>query len=116
VSGKRILVVDDDPNIGQSMCLLLRAWGHVAEYATSPVYALRVMDALLPEFIFIDITMPVMDGYELAQKLKALPMGARLIAISATSGDEAIKRSLDAGFEAHLVKPIDTALVRRLLS
>jgi CheY-like chemotaxis protein len=116
MAGKRILVVDDDQNIGQSMCLLLRAWGHVAEYATSAVYALRVMDALLPEFVFIDITMPVMDGYELAQKLKGLPIGARLIAISSMSGEDAIKRSLDAGFEAHLVKPIDTARVRRLLS
>ena len=86
---RRVLVVDDEPDQVQMLAMLLRDSGHRVECATTALYALALARNFRPEFA-------------------AFPE-ARLFAITGRDGDEARRRSLDAGFEDHLVKPLDVA-------
>lgn len=114
--GKRVLVVDDEPDQIQMLAMLLRDAGHRVECATSALYALTLAKDFRPEFVFLDIGMPRMDGYQAAQRFRAAFPGARMFAITGRAGEEARRKSIDAGFEDHLVKPLDVALVEKILA
>jgi PAS domain S-box-containing protein len=112
---QRVLIVDDNTDVAELVAEVLRAHGHTVEVAHDGAAALRVAEAFLPETALVDIGLPIMDGYELAANLKARLGEAcpRLIAITGYGqpGDRA--RAEAAGFERHLVKPVD---VERLIS
>jgi CheY-like chemotaxis protein len=112
---KRVLVVDDDPDQIQTLAVLLRESGHRVECASNALYALTLAKDFNPEFVFLDIGMPYMDGYEAVRRFRAAFPAARMFAITGRSGAEAHRKSIDAGFEAHLVKPLDVAAVERIL-
>ncbi|HZO01177.1 MAG TPA: response regulator [Burkholderiales bacterium] len=112
---RRVLVVDDDPDQIRMLALLLRESGHRVECATNALYALTLAKEFNPEFVFLDIGMPYMDGYEAVRRFRAAFPAARMFAITGRSGDEARRKSADAGFEDHLVKPIEVAVVERIL-
>ena len=116
MGGKRILIIDDDPDQLTTLAALLRAGGHRVECATSPLYALTLARDFRPEFAFVDIAMPVMDGYETARRLRSQFGTPHVIAISGRAGPEAEARSLSAGFEAHLAKPLAIAVIERMLA
>lgn len=113
--GKRILLLDDDPDGVMLLAMHLRAEGHKVEYATNPLYALTMAKEFHPEFAFIDIGMPYMDGYTTLEKLKRHFHAARFFALTGRTGEAARRKSLDAGFEQHLVKPVDFAVIRKIL-
>ena len=112
---RRVLVVDDEPDQIQMLAMLLRDAGHRVECATSALYALTLAKDFRPEFVFLDIGMPRMDGYEAARRFRAAFPDARMFAITGRGGEEARRKSIDAGFEDHLVKPLDVAVVERIL-
>jgi CheY-like chemotaxis protein len=106
---RRVLVVDDNRDSADSLKLLLQIWGHQAQCAYGGEEALAVVSAFSPEVVLLDIGLPGMSGYELAQRLRELP-GARhatLVAVTGYSRAEDRERTAAAGFHHHLVKPVD---------
>jgi CheY-like chemotaxis protein len=104
-SPRRVLVVDDNVDAAELLADLVRAAGHEVELAHDGPQALRALDTFRPDVGILDIGLPVMDGYELAARLRErLPV--RLAALTGYGQDHDRARSQAAGFEAHFVKPV----------
>jgi CheY-like chemotaxis protein len=105
----RVLVVDDNVEYATLLAETLTELGYAARHVHDGLTALSVADAFVPDVALVDIGLPVMDGYEVAMRLAAHPQlsATRLIAITGYGQREDRARSRDAGFVAHLVKPID---------
>jgi PAS domain S-box-containing protein len=105
----RILVVDDNEDGSAMLAAALAHKGHDTRVAHDAPSALRVAAEFLPDVAVVDIGLPVMDGYELAAHLRAIPglAGLRLVALTGYSQESDRRRSREAGFHHHLVKPID---------
>lgn len=114
---KRVLVVDDNRDAGDSLAEVLRALGHSVCVATDPLDGLALAGEFEPQVAVLDIGLPGMDGYELAARIRARlgAAGCRLIALTGYGQHHDRQRSHDAGFDAHLVKPADIAQLGRLL-
>jgi len=110
VSGtaRRILVVDDNEDAALLLADVLDAYGHEARTAFDGPSALRIASEFQPDVAVLDIGLPVMDGYELAERLRNQPSlrGVRLIAVTGYGQESDRRRSLEAGFQAHLAKPV----------
>jgi signal transduction histidine kinase len=115
---RRILIVDDSRDGGESLAMLLRVLGADATLAQSGRQALECVDQLRPDVVLLDIGMPGMDGYEVARRIRANPANRhmQLIALTGWGQDEDRQRSAAAGFDHHLVKPADVDQLRQLLS
>jgi CheY-like chemotaxis protein len=113
----RVLVVNDSPDNVESMALLLRLYGHEVEVALGGAAALRAAQAQQPDAVLLDISMPGMDGYQVARKLRAMfrDKPLLLVAITAHGFEEDRRRCAEAGFDLHLVKPADPLEVENLL-
>ena len=107
---RRVLLVDDNEDALELMAAMLRSIGHDVQSATDPVTALRLAKEFKPDVAVLDIGLPVMDGYALAAQLRADlgPETPRLIALTGYGMRNDRARSTEAGFSAHLVKPIDS--------
>jgi CheY-like chemotaxis protein len=115
-TGKRILVVDDNADAADSLASLLRMMGHDTVSAHDGREALHLAVAFKPEICLLDIGLPVMDGYELARRLRASPAlcdGARLIAVSGYGQASDSERTLRAGFDPHLIKSVELDVLIR---
>jgi len=113
VESRRVLLVDDNIDAADMLAHLLQASGHRVKVAYDPVTALRLLDTFAPEVAILDIGLPVMDGYDLAIKLRER-LGhdaCRFIALTGYGLDADRGRSQAAGFERHLVKPVDPEAV-----
>jgi signal transduction histidine kinase len=106
---RRILVVEDNLDSAEAMLLLLKGVGHEVTVVSDGREAVDVAKRLRPEVILLDIGLPGMDGYELARMLRVMPetRAARLIAVSGYGQQKDRVRSHEAGFDVHLVKPVD---------
>lgn len=116
---RRVLVVDDNEDAAQSLAMLLSMWGYVVEIAHDGPSALRLAERDVFEIGVLDIGLPVMDGYELAGRLRqrAGSQQMRLIALTGYGQAADRQRSFESGFDSHLVKPIDAvALATTLVS
>jgi CheY-like chemotaxis protein/two-component sensor histidine kinase len=105
----RILIVDDNRDGAEMIATALTTAGHETQIANDPSRALRLADTFRPQVAILDIGLPVMDGYMLAQELRAHLGGDApiLIALTGYGHDQDKRRSGEAGFALHLVKPID---------
>ncbi len=105
----RVLVVDDNLDAADLFTEGLRAAGHEARSAYDGLSGLRIAEELTPDVAFIDIGLPAMDGYEVAQRLREAAPGRRILLVAVTGyGQESDReRSRAAGFDLHLVKPVD---------
>lgn len=105
----RILVVDDNEDSAETLSVLLRLWGHEVWAASSGDEAVRLARQVRPAAIILDIGLPGMDGYETARQLRRMTAtrNARLVALTGYSQPEDRLRSLAAGFDEHLIKPVD---------
>ena len=113
----RILVIDDNTDNVDSMARLLRYDGYEVSAAYCGSVALELAEADPPDAVLSDISMPGMDGYEVARQLRRMFHGRLLlVAVTALSLEEDRKRSREAGFDRHLVKPVDVEEVRKLLA
>lgn len=111
IKESRVLLVDDNKDSAMMLSMLLRAKGATVEVAYSGEQGLKLGGAFAPETIFMDIGMPGMDGYETCRRMRATDWGAqaRIIALSGWGQEEDKRRSKEAGFDAHLVKPVERA-------
>jgi len=114
----RVLVVDDDPAVAESMAVFLELEGHQVRGADSGDTALNQVQAFHPQVVILDIGLPGQDGYEVARRIRQTPGGERmkLLAVSGYSHEDALERSRQAGFDRHLVKPVDPEMLGALLA
>ena len=114
-NAQRVLLVDDNVDAVESMEILLQAFGYEVATAIHPDLALAQLDNFAPAAAVIDIGLPGMDGYQLATEIRRRLAGRpmRLIAFTGYGGADDIARATLAGFDAHLVKPVD---IDRLLA
>ncbi|HEX3775324.1 MAG TPA: response regulator [Polyangiaceae bacterium] len=115
---KKILVVDDDADAAELVSRLLEGLGHEVRRAYAPREAIQIAIEYQPDVAFLDIGLPLMDGFELAAKLSALPelRDCRFIAITGYDDADDRKQSARIGFEAHLMKPVSTETLQRVLA
>jgi len=117
-AGRRVLVVDDNVDSAESLAVLLRLYGHEVRLAHDGEAALEEAQSFRPDVIFLDLILPKMDGYEVARRLRLEPgrSGLTLVAMTGYGHEEERRRTREAGFQAHLVKPVNFDMLRDLLS
>jgi CheY-like chemotaxis protein len=104
----QILVVEDNADGRQTLSALLELLGHQVDTAENGVQGVEKALRWHPEVAFVDIGLPLLDGYQVAQRLRAtLGHGVFLIAYTAYNGPEERRRAFAVGFDAYLVKPVD---------
>src|SRR5215471_8819100 len=114
---RRVLVVDDNRDSADVLAMLLRHMGHEVETAYDGNEALERAATFEADFILLDIGMPALNGYDAARTLRAhRPQGLTLVAVTGWGQDEDRRRSREAGFDAHLIKPVDLHALTQLLS
>jgi CheY-like chemotaxis protein len=114
---RRIVVADDNEDSAESFAMLLSFSGHEVRVAHDGEAALDALREFRPDVAFLDIGMPGLTGYEVAQAVRAEPWGheMKLIAVTGWGQPDDRMRARTAGFDRHLIKPIDPAEVDRLL-
>jgi CheY-like chemotaxis protein len=115
---RRILVVDDYPNVAESMARRLTIAGHEVETALDGLQAIEVAERFRPDIVLLDIGMPKLDGYETARRIREQPWGMEmaLVALTGWGQEEDRRLSREAGFDAHLVKPVEKNELANLLA
>ncbi len=113
----RILVVDDNRDAAISLAMLLSITGHEARTAFDGEDALRVAEMMQPDLIFLDLGMPKLTGYEVCRRLRQESQEKRVVIVALTGWGlaEDRRKSFAAGFDAHLVKPVDPDSLLRTL-
>jgi PAS domain S-box-containing protein len=116
-AGRRILVVDDNVDVADSLAAVLSALGHKASAVYSGSHALEEAARLEPDFILLDIGMPGMNGYQVADELRRRPAEKRplLVAITGFGQQKDLDRTREAGFDHHLVKPVALNALQQVL-
>jgi CheY-like chemotaxis protein len=116
-TGNRVLLVDDDADSTEPLALLLQSKGHDTRIATSGADAIAVAQSFDPHVVLLDLGLPAMDGYEVARRLRQEPRGGDvvLVALTGWSGREVRQRAADAGFDYHLVKPVNWEELGRIV-
>jgi PAS domain S-box-containing protein len=117
-SARRILVADDNEDAAYGLSSLLEILGHEVRTAADGLEAIDVASAFRPDVILLDIGMPRLNGYDACRRLREQPWGrsAVIVALTGWGQNEDKRRSQDAGFDHHLVKPIDFAMLQKLLA
>jgi len=117
VTKLRVLVVDDNVDGAEMLSVFLDLSGHVTRLAHSGREALALVEEFEPHVVFLDIGLPDMSGYDVARALRARSstLQPRLVAVTGWGAEEDRRRAQDAGFDDHLVKPVDTKRVSVLL-
>ena len=108
VSPRRILVADDNNDAVEALALQLRLAGHEVRSANDGLEALEVAETFAPQVVLLDLGMPRMDGYETAREIRRKWWGksATLVALTGWGGQQDRQKTTEAGFDAHLVKPV----------
>lgn len=116
-SHRRILIVDDNKDSAQSLAILLSMSGNVTATAHDGLEALEVAEEFRPDVALLDIGLPRLNGYEVARRLRETEAGKGVLLIATTGWGqrEDRKKSMDAGFQHHLVKPVDYDVLLELL-
>ncbi|MBC7843391.1 MAG: PAS domain-containing protein [Gemmatimonadaceae bacterium] len=114
----RVLVADDNSDAATSLASLLTFLGHEVRTANDGLEAVDVTAAFRPDVILLDIGMPKLNGYDACRRIREQPWGETAFVVAATGWgqDEDKRRSDDAGFDTHLVKPVQPAVLERLLA
>jgi DNA-binding response OmpR family regulator len=115
---RRILVVDDSPDSADSLAAVLALTGHEAHTAHDGEHAISQAEKLRPQVILLDIGLPRLNGYETCRWIREQEWGKGMVIIALTGWgqDEDRRLSTQAGFDGHLVKPVDHAALNRLLA
>ncbi len=114
----RVLIVDDNVDAARMAGLLLGLWGHDARTAHDGPAALAAAAAFRPDVVLLDIGLPGLNGYEVADRLRAVPglAGVKLVAVTGYGQEEDRRRSEAAGFAGHLVKPVEPAALEAVVT
>jgi CheY-like chemotaxis protein len=112
-----VLIVDDNRDNAETMAVLLRMSGHEAEVAYDGEAALRVAERFRPEMVLLDLGMPTMDGLETCRCMRAASWGKDIfiVALTGLGQREDRRRTKEAGFDEHLLKPLGYSALQTLL-
>ena len=115
--GRRVLIVDDSEDGAESLAMLLQFGGHETYKAHDGFAAIEAARRLRPDVVLLDIGLPGLNGYEVCSRIRQEPWGKRatLVALTGWGQDEDRDRSREAGFDAHMVKPVDFDALLKLL-
>ena len=115
-NGVRVLVVEDNADSAEALVLLLRMLGNEVEVASDGASGLQAAEAHRPEVVLLDIGLPEMNGYDVARKIREQPWGGQmaLVALTGWGQDEDRRLAKEAGFDHHLVKPVDPQVLMPL--
>jgi len=115
---KRILVVDDNRDSATSLAMVLKLTGHETHTAYDGLEAVEAAAVFRPDVVLLDIGLPKLNGYDACRKIREQPWGKGMVLIALTGWgkDEDRRKSQEAGFDSHLVKPVDHAALTKLLA
>jgi PAS domain S-box-containing protein len=115
---KRLLLVEDNPDIGETLRDLLQLLGHRVDLAADGLHGVQVALATQPDVALVDIGLPGIDGYEVARRLRATEAGRGilLVALTGYGRPEDKDRAIQSGFDAHLIKPVDPEELNQLIA
>ncbi|HET9646093.1 MAG TPA: response regulator [Burkholderiaceae bacterium] len=118
IERRRVLVVDDNHDAADTLALLLELMGHEVRTAHDGLRALDVAEEFRPHVVLLDIGLPQLNGYEVARRLRQQSWSRTTLLVAVTGWGQAEDqlRSTEAGFDRHLVKPVDEAMLIRVLS
>jgi CheY-like chemotaxis protein len=108
--------VDDNRHAAESLAMIVGIWGHETRVSFSGNLAVGLAETFLPDVVLLDLGLPIMDGYEVARALRnhGQLRGTTLVAMTGFSRDEVRERAHEAGFDEHMVKPIDFEVLERI--
>jgi CheY-like chemotaxis protein len=111
-------VIEDNDDARDGLVSLLELWGHEALGASDGEEGLRVLEHQRPDIALVDLGLPRVDGYEVARRVRGMTSGKRvhLIAVTGYGGPVERERARRAGFDEHLMKPVDTDRLARLIA
>jgi CheY-like chemotaxis protein len=114
---RRILVADDNRDVVESFQIMLRILGHEVQTALDGQEAIEKAEQFRPDVIVLDVGMPMLDGYETASRIRQRPWSRDvvLIAVTGWGNDKDKLKSAAAGFDVHLVKPVDATTILEAL-
>jgi CheY-like chemotaxis protein len=119
VSGRhqrRVLVVDDSLESAHALAIMIEDMGHKVEFALNGYAALELAKTFRPEFVFLDLMMPGISGFEVARRLrKEFGDAIRIIAVTASDTEQYRQQSAKAGCDLHLMKPVQPEVIKALL-
>jgi two-component system CheB/CheR fusion protein len=115
---RRVLIVDDNEDAANSLAMVLQLSGHETASVYTAADALEHAAVFKPDVVLLDIGLPGMDGYEVAQRLRELPglRGIKLVAVTGYGRSDDRLRARDAGFDDHLTKPVEFEVLDRTLA
>jgi len=111
----RILIIEDNVDSAETLSRMLTLMGHECFVAHDGVQGLETFNQVKPNVVLLDIGLPKMNGYEVAERLRAANPGLRLIALTGYGGSAERDRTLQAGFDDHVIKPVDYEVLEKLL-
>jgi signal transduction histidine kinase len=114
----RALIIDDNRDAATTMSMFVEELGGVAVTAHDGTSGLAAMESFQPDIVFMDIGMPGLDGYEVCRRIRQLPSQRQVVLVAVTGWGQAHdkRRAIEAGFDAHLTKPVDPDAVAQLLA
>lgn len=116
VGPPRVLIVDDEPDVTMALSAILERDGHETAIAAHGIAALEACQRFAPDVALLDIGLPDMDGYELARRIREGQQGHAVVLVAVTGHQRDATQLEAAGFDHHLIKPIDLRALRRLLA
>ena len=111
----RILIVDDNPDSAETLAMLLELFGHEVRTAGDGPRALEAGAQFRPEAVLLDLGLPGMDGYEVCRRMRASDWGRDVLLVAVTGWGDESGRAAAAGFDAHLVKPVEPQALQQVL-
>jgi signal transduction histidine kinase len=114
----RVLLADDNVDAAQTLAMLLEILGHEVRYVHDGEAAVQAVDPFDPHLVVLDIGMPKLNGYEVCERLRQLPRGQErtVVAVTGWGQPQDLRRSQQAGFDSHLVKPIDPQALNAIIA
>ena len=114
---RRLMVIDDNKDAADSMALLVETAGHRVRTAYDGQEALDLASIFAPDVLLLDLGVPGLNGFEIARRIRRQPWGRKvaLIAVTGWGQEQDRQRTAEAGFDAHLIKPVGTADLLRAL-
>lgn len=114
----RVVIIDDNQDAAHTLSMLVQQLGGSARVAHDAASGLAAVQAFQPDIVFLDIGMPEVDGYEACRRIRQQPSGRQIVVVAVTGWGQAQdkQRALDAGFDAHLTKPVDPMALGKVLA
>jgi CheY-like chemotaxis protein len=114
----RVVIIDDNQDAAHTMSMLVEQLGGSARMAHDAVSGLSAVQEFQPDVVFLDIGLPGMDGYETCRRIRRQPSEQHIVIVAVTGWGQSQdkQRALDAGFDAHLTKPVDPTELARVLA